>query len=364
MIRSMVKAAAAATLQRTGMATLIGAHTRRVSTPLVVGYHRVVDDFDAHARGCMPSLLITTKTLEKQIDWIGRRFDFADPDGMDAWLNGARPGSKPVAVITFDDGYRDVYENAFPLLRRKGIPAVFFMVTDLIGTTGLQIHDELYVLMTRALPTWKEPRADMQKLLAEAKVNSLSLAGVASALDDAAAATRALLAVLTQAQILRIMQVLRLKVGPPRDNDEFTTMDWDMLAEMQRCGMKIGSHTRSHALLTNESAEKIRNELRGSRRALENRLGPGIRHFAYPDGRFDALVVNTMVDAGYRFGYGTCLHRHAEYPALTIPRRLLWENSCLDAFGQFSPAVMNCQVNGVFDFAARRCGAVHLEDVL
>jgi peptidoglycan/xylan/chitin deacetylase (PgdA/CDA1 family) len=360
MIRTVVKAAAAATLQRTGVAAFIGAHSRKVAMPLVVGYHRVVDDFQSHARGSMQSLLITTATLEKQLDWIGRRFDFVDPDGMDAWLEGSRPGRKPVAVVTFDDGYRDVYQNAFPLLKRKGIPAVFFMVTDLVGTGGLQIHDELYVLMTRALPAWTDPRAELIKVLAEAKVSSFTLKGISSALTDPSIATRALLSSLTQSQVLRIMQVLRSKVGPPRQDDNFAPMDWDMLLEMQRAGMKIGSHTRSHALLTNESAEKIKQELQGSRKALEQRLGPGIRHFAYPDGRFDALVVNGLVEAGYSFGYTTCSHRHAAYPALTIPRRLLWENACLDAFGQFSPAVMSCQVNGIFDFAAR-CETNHVE---
>jgi len=360
MIRTMVKAAAAATLQHTGVATFIGAHSRKVATPLVVGYHRVVDDFPSHARGCMHSLLITAATLEKQLDWIGRRFDFADPDGMDAWLEGARPGRKPVAVVTFDDGYRDAYENAVPLLKRKGIPAVFFMVTDLIGTSDLQIHDEMYVLMTRALPAWTDPRAELIKVLAEARVSSFALKGIGAALSDPSAATRVLLSCLTQSQVLRIIQVLRSKVGPPRQNDDFAPMDWDMLLDMQRAGMKIGSHTRSHALLTNESVEKIKQELQGSRKALEQRLGPGIRHFAYPDGRFDALVVNGLVEAGYRFGYTTCLHRHAEHPALTIPRRLLWENACLDAFGQFSPAVMSCQVNGIFDFAAH-CEANHVE---
>ncbi|HEY3860168.1 MAG TPA: polysaccharide deacetylase family protein [Gammaproteobacteria bacterium] len=360
MIRTVVKAAAAATLQRTGMAALIGARSRKVAMPLVVGYHRVVDDFHSHARSCMPSLLITTATLEKQLDWIGRRFDFADPDGMDAWLDGARPGRKPVALVTFDDGYQDVYENAFPLLKRKGIPAVFFMVTDLIGTGGLQTHDELYVLMTRALPSWTDPRAELIKVLSEARVSSFALKGMNTALADPSTVTRALLASLTQSQVLRIMQVLRLRVGPPRQNNDFAPMNWDMLQEMQRAGMKIGSHTKSHALLTNESAEKIKQELQGSRQALEQRLGPGIRHFAYPDGRFDALVVNGLVEAGYHFGYTTCSHRHAEHPALTIPRRLLWENACLDAFGQFSPAVMNCQVNGIFDFAAR-CEANHVE---
>jgi len=360
MLRTMVKAAAAATLQRTGMAAFIGSRSRKVAVPLVVGYHRVVRNFATHARGCMPSLLITTDTLEKQLDWIGRRFDFVDPDGMDAWLNGARPGRKPVAAVTFDDGYRDVYENAFPLLKRKGIPAVFFMVTDLIGTGGLQLHDELYVLMTRALPTWTDARKEMAQLLQEARVSSLSLRGIATALSEPSAAARALLASLTQSQVLRVMQVLRSRVGPPRQDDEFAPMDWDMLLEMQRAGMKIGSHTRSHALLTNESTEKIRSELQGSRRVLEQRLGAGVRHFAYPDGRYDALVVNGLVEAGYRFGYTTCAHRHAQHPALTIPRRLLWENSCLDAFGQFSPAVMSCQVNGVFDFALR-CESKHVD---
>lgn len=44
---------------------------------------------------------------------------------------GAPLPEKPV-VITFDDGYRDVYENAFPLLREHGMTATFFVITDFI----------------------------------------------------------------------------------------------------------------------------------------------------------------------------------------------------------------------------------------
>jgi peptidoglycan/xylan/chitin deacetylase (PgdA/CDA1 family) len=353
----MVKATAAAALQRSGVAAWMGGRSGKAALPLVIGYHRVVDDFEAHAQGYMPSMLISAATLEQQLDWIGRHYEFADPDGMGRWLSGERPAGKPVAIITFDDGYRDVYEQAFPLLRRKGIPAVVFVVSDLVGNTDMQIHDALFLLLVRALATWSMPRLQLQDVLREA-------APAAGPGPDVGALgpqplTRALLARLTQAELRTVIGMLRRQVALPETGQPgYTAMDWGMLAEMRRAGMRIGSHSRSHALLTNETGGKVDEELHGSRREIERRLGEPALHFAYPDGRFDASVVSAVADAGYRFAYTTCQHRDAGHPALTIPRRLLWEKSCLDAFGRFSPAVMGCQVNGVFDFAAR-CGVDH-----
>ncbi len=123
-------------------------------------------------------------------------------------------------------------------------------------------------------------------------------------------------------------------------------------------GVVIGSHTRTHAWLTLEDREKALEELRGSRRELESRLDMKVRHFAYPDGRFNGETAEMAATAGYRFGYTTCSHRNPSYPLLTIPRRMLWQNSCLDARGRFSPAIMSCHVHGVFNLV-RGCEQKH-----
>ena len=357
MIRRFIKAAAASGLQRTGIAAWMGSRQIRARLPLVVGYHRVVEDFPSSARDYMPSMLISVATLERQLDWIGRRYRFVDPDTMEQQLDG-RPGSghPPAALVTFDDGYRDVYEHAFPLLRRKGIPALVFVVTDLVGSPELQFHDELYLLLARALTLWQAPERQLQAVLREAKAGPLPAWEITA---DPRRLMRTLFGTLTQGQLRGVISVLRRQTAiPETQRAELTSMDWDMLAEMQRAGIHIGSHTQSHALLTNEPAAKVETELRGSRRAITDRLGIAPSHFAYPDGRFNASVSQAVEDAGYRYGYTTCRHRDRKRPAMTIPRRLLWENACLGAFGRFSPAVLDCQVNGVFDFAAH-CGINH-----
>ncbi|MGE5624343.1 MAG: polysaccharide deacetylase family protein [Bacillota bacterium] len=325
--------------------------------PLVIGYHRVVEDFRVHSGGYMPSMLISVATLEKHLDWIGQQYAYADPDQMDRWLRGDRAGGKPVALISFDDGYRDVYELAFPLLKRKGIPAVVFVVTDLVGSSRLQIHDELYLLLARAVSAWRDPRRQLRAVLNEAQASPP--AGLDAGSVDPRVLMRTLFGTLGQAELLRIIRVLRRQVELPESTVvELRSMDWSMLAEMRRAGIRTGSHTCSHALLTNESAGRVAEELEGSMREITEHLGEAPLHLAYPDGRFDAAVASAAAGAGYRFGYTTCAHRDPAHPQLTVPRRLLWENACLDAFGRFSPSVMSCQVNGVFDFAAR-CGLHH-----
>ena len=64
-------------------------------------------------------------------------------------------------------------------------------------------------------------------------------------------------------------------------------------------GMEIGSHTRTHADLTQLNAEAAVNEIATSRHELEDNLGCEVRHFCYPYGRFDATHRQMVQQAGY-----------------------------------------------------------------
>jgi peptidoglycan/xylan/chitin deacetylase (PgdA/CDA1 family) len=311
MIREWIKTGAAAVLSR----CLAGG----MRVPFIAGYHRVVEDFAASASASIPSSLISVRMLEKHLDSIGRRFHFVTLDELGARMESGDIRNQHLAAITFDDGYRDFYELAFPLLKRKGIPAAVFVVADLVGTTRIQTHDKLYALLARRG-------------------------------TGAFAATRRLIESLPEEGIQRAISKLEGESSISEATFRpFHALTWEMLERVHKAGITVGSHTRSHVLIPNESGERAAQELSGSRQQLESRLGGGITHFAYPSGWFDTASVTAVAKAGYRFAYTTCTHRDARNPLLTMPRAPLWENSCIDARGRFSESMMSCQIHRVFD---------------
>jgi hypothetical protein len=155
--------------------------------------------------------------------------------------------------------------------------------------------------------------------------------------------------------------IIELERSMPSDEAvlaEFASLTWEMIGKMYDSGITIGSHTSSHVLLTSESLESAKRELGNSKSVLESRLKGDVRHFAYPDGRFNPEVVKAVHFAGYRFAYGICRQRDASFPLLTIPRKVLWERACLNALGRFSGSIMNCHVYGAFD-PRNRCEHDH-----
>jgi peptidoglycan/xylan/chitin deacetylase (PgdA/CDA1 family) len=325
--------------------------------PLVLGYHRVVEDFASAAQTEMPSMLTSTAMFERHLDCLAKHFEFVDLDAIGIAIRNGVPFDRPVAAVTFDDGYRDVYEQAVPVLKRKGIPAAVFVVTDLIGQTRWQTHDRLYQLMAKGFTKWDDPRRELLGLLSDLGLPAADLLRSRSATRTAQVAVSVLLPGLSNHDVARVMQYLEWGVGNG-SVDVPQTMTWPILAEMRRDGFTIGSHTRTHVSLPMESPAVTADELQGSKQVLEQRLGGSIDHFAYPGGQFTPSVVDALDQSGYRYAYTACPHQDTRHPALTIERLLLWEGSSIGADGQFSPAILGCQARDLWP-PARMCGRLH-----
>jgi peptidoglycan/xylan/chitin deacetylase (PgdA/CDA1 family) len=296
---------------------------------------------------------ISAATLERHLDWIGRHFQVISLEDLDAKFNEI-PLLRPSAVVTFDDGYSDVYHHALPLLKRKGIPAGVFVITDLVGSSKLPMHDELHALLVQASRQWTSLPVGLSAMLRKHYLaacvpdRSLTLA------RDPFSATRLLLKHLSQADVQRVIESLggAAAIGDVL-RDALRPLSWEMLAEMRDTGMTIGSHSKTHPFLTHESGQRVLEEVKDSRAELQRRLGVNAACFAYPGGGFNDTVTQAVAAAGYRYAFTICRHRDPQYPMLTIPRRGIWEQSCLNPFGRFSPAIMSCQTAGTFDWMSK-----------
>lgn len=351
MLRGLIKTGVASAVHWSGTNSLLALRPAAKQTPLVVGYHRVVENFRSSAAYTIAPMLVSLRTFERQLDWIGRRFDFVSLDDLADGMEGKRRFRRPAAAITFDDGYVDAYRYAFPLLKRKGIPWAMFVVTDRLGTQNLQTYDELYLLLAQGFARWHQPRRHLHRLLLGQEVPVSVLRKVDETAVGPVRAAWTLMENLSHREMRRVVSALREEGEiPAAAAAELGVMTWEMLREMTEAGVTVGSHTRTHPYLTRETWNRVLDETRGSREELQARLGTRVDHFTYPSGAFDSGVVSAVAASGYRCAYTACQHRDPRYPQLTIPRRLLWENSSMSAFGQFSPALMSCQVNGLFDF--------------
>jgi peptidoglycan/xylan/chitin deacetylase (PgdA/CDA1 family) len=323
---------------------------------VVLGYHRVVEGFDREASHAIPSLLISRAMLERHLDWVASRFQIVGLDELPSLLQSRTRTNRPITAITFDDGYRDVYEQAFPLLIRKGIPATVFVATDYVGTPGVLPHDKLFVLLSRAS---HRGRSFADSLVGVLRGLDITVPDVSAAARSPYTALRTLVTSLSQADVQRIITALEadggLSGGIPSG---FHMLTWDMVAEMSRAGIAVGSHTKTHTLLTNENPARVLEEVSQSRQTLSARLGRPVTSFAYPDGRFDSASVRAVDAAGYQIAVTTCRHRDRDYPWLTFPRVVLWERSSVDARHQFSPAIMSCQLSGLFQRRSQ-CRRLH-----
>lgn len=333
-------------LARAFEATGCGSLLRKASAwrgLLVLNYHRIGNAAGSPFDRALFSA--TEETFDRQVRFLAQNFDVVGLHdlGQVLRLESRRPGGRGrYVMITFDDGYRDNYLAAYPILRTYDAPAVFFLATGFLDQDRVPWWDDV---------AWMVRNSRQSGLAA----NAWTIEPVRFDEPDRAHAIRGLLRTyksLSGRETDAFLDFLAEATGSGRCPPELAAdewMTWNMVREMRAGGMAFGAHTVHHPVLANLSAEEQNHEICESQLRIEYELGEEITAFSYPVGKpgtFDASTCQVLLRLGFdwAFSYSGGYCRPGEYDRFRIPRMAVeedlsfWEFRSLTALPQvFAP---------------------------
>jgi peptidoglycan/xylan/chitin deacetylase (PgdA/CDA1 family) len=270
---------------------------------LVVNYHRIVSESLGYH-----DIAVNPASFRRQLDFMrARGYRFLSLGQYEAYLEGRFQLEGDSILLTFDDGYRDNYLEAFPVLQEFGIPATVFLCTGSIETDTLLWWDRV-VRVVRALrregTASIEPSLDIPQHAAEMldqglrdsdAHGSIVIANLIDWLKSRPATERE--------EALSAMERM-----VPVLADEGLMLTWDMVREMYAAGIAFGAHSVTHPVFSEISPEAATREITESKHSIESQLGGEVTAFAYPYGKhgyFDGSTVDALRSAGIKWAFTT-----------------------------------------------------------
>lgn len=277
-------------------------------------YHRVNDNNDPF----FPATPI--ELFQRQMEYLLRNFYILSlDDAVDMLRQKSLPDN--ALVITFDDGYKDVYVHAFPILKTLSIPATLFLTTGSIGSGKALWHDRVFSAFRNTA------EKDLKAYPDETRHYRLhTLEYKLAAQTEILRYLRSLDNSKRELYIRRLTDML--KVDDTRELPDLM-LDWQEVKKMSRHGITIGSHTITHPILSRIDLIEAQSEICESKKEIESKLGCPITTFAYPNGKssdYNNDVISILKETGYSCAVTTLFGTNDETQDLYQLRRALpWE---------------------------------------
>jgi peptidoglycan/xylan/chitin deacetylase (PgdA/CDA1 family) len=234
-----------------------------------------------------------TSDFEDQMKYLSKTHKILSLNELATCLQVGKPLAKKVAIVTFDDGYKDNYQYAFPILKKYKIPATIFLVTGHIDTGNLFWFDKIRYII------WNT------------KINKLKLDGFGDfSLNSIKNRLQTIFTIVEKLKKIKDAEKNDLmeklinisKVDIPHDLGRDVILSWDEVKEMNDWGIDFGAHTISHPILTKIPLEQAKFEILQSKKDIEKRLEQSVYTFAYPNGTyedFDTKIIDLVKESGF-----------------------------------------------------------------
>lgn len=307
---------------------------------VILAYHRVVADLEKAEKEAIYGLVISTETFREHCRMLKENYDIIGIEEAANFIKSGDSAKRPKALITFDDGYLDNYEEAFPILREMNLPATIFLPTEMIGKPEPLAHDKAFWLIKKAV----ERKTQIEKAFLNAGIEEKTIVGINYNTNVLELTDK--IVYLPAIQRDAVIKELEETLSTDNYPKEYDLLNWQMVREMNQNKISFGVHSASHTVLTLENESEFESEITESKQLLEEKLNQEIISFAYPNGKFNDKVRHQVINSGYKIAVSTeYLVNRRGGDAFTLGRVSFCEESTRGIGGNYSRSIAELRLN-------------------
>jgi peptidoglycan/xylan/chitin deacetylase (PgdA/CDA1 family) len=274
----------------------------------VMMYHYIRDPGDtAEAGSGIPGMSV--KDFEAQLDELSRQHTFVTWPDVRMALQEDRALPSSACLLTFDDGVRDHYINAFTILHKRNVSGLFF-VLDRCENEGFVLAHKIHFLLAKLGLTglreamWEKLNATQREHFTQAE-KRYQLKYPPISIDRRINLLKAVLQRDLSAEVDTLLSDLfETYVGSENEIARSYYLNIDQIREMAAGGMHFGGHSRSHPWFDWIDAEARTNEIKASAEWLQQ-FEPGPWAFAYPYGGLSEDAPQLLQQHGFVAAFTT-----------------------------------------------------------
>jgi len=269
--------------------------------------HGVMDDLDNPSWKPLRPRLSRDK-LEEYLKVLSKKYRFVSLSDAVEMLQGRKPMQPYSLVLTFDDGYRNNFTHALPVLRRYNAPVTFFVPTGFLNNPRPFWWDRLDYALQHAKVNGREVSIDSFTMRLDS-CNRERLCESYKRLRRTAKQQQ-----MSDYNFLREMEKLTINLeqesghslaGIQNEDDWSAIMSWEKIRNNCNGNVTIGSHTVDHIRLGLAEKKITIDQLVQSKRDIEIQTGKPCQSLCYPNGSFNDETVLLAKECGYLCGVTT-----------------------------------------------------------
>lgn len=284
------------------------AKKRLKNKAVILMYHRILDKNEISKSYSQNGIIVSTQTFESQMRFLKKFFNVISIDELKDHITQKKTFTSESCLVTFDDGWKDNFINAYPMLKKYRIPAVIFLPTEYIGTGKRfwqeRLNNMLKILHYRCKSDIKLNEKAL-KNFRESELRKIIISDgkdLEEQISNFVAKQKQHKEEIIEKLIDKMTRFLEIEDHKITQIDDF--MNWDEIRIMSNGGVDFGSHGKSHRILT-QNQSIASEEILESKRIIEKKLGAEIYSFSYPNGVYNKEVVKLVKKSGYCIAFGT-----------------------------------------------------------